>query len=70
MKTHDKPKQCPYSPDLCTWKGTAEERELQKHIEINHEPRNDVTFTCSNCPKFYTEEKNLIRHRKKCHTYI
>ncbi|KAN0104163.1 hypothetical protein V8E51_009908 [Hyaloscypha variabilis] len=63
LKTHTKPKQCPYAPTECTWKGTAEERELQAHIKTNHEARGDPSFTCSNCTRLFTLEKNLIRHQ-------
>lgn len=64
-KTHTKPEQCPYYPDYCTWKGTAEKRELQAHIKSNHEPRSNSSFTCSNCANVFTLEKNLTRHQKE-----
>lgn len=67
LKTHIKPKQCPYYPSYCAWKGTAEERELQAHIKNNHKSRSNLRFTCSNCPNSYTEKKNLTRHQKKCY---
>ncbi|KAE9362768.1 hypothetical protein N431DRAFT_450231 [Stipitochalara longipes BDJ] len=69
-KTHTKPKQCPYSPDECAWKGTAEERELQAHIKSNHEARSDPSFACSNCKRLFTLQKNLIRHQKEKDCYL
>ncbi|CZR68439.1 uncharacterized protein PAC_18338 [Phialocephala subalpina] len=67
LKTHIKPKKCPYYPNYCAWKGAAEERERQAHLKNNHEPRSILSFTCSNCLKSYTEKKNLTRHQKKCY---
>jgi hypothetical protein len=66
LKTHEKPKQCPHYPHLCSWKGTAEERELRAHIKNNHEPKSGLRFTCRNCQKMYTEKKNLVRHQNEC----
>lgn len=69
LKTHTKPKQCPYYPDYCTWRGTAEERELQAHINVHHKSRSNPSFTCSNCAKPYTLQKNLTRHQKEKKCY-
>lgn len=69
LKTHTKPKQCPYSPTGCDWKGTAEERELQAHIKTNHESRSGPGFACGGCGGSFTFQKNLTRHQrdKNCH---
>lgn len=69
-KIHTKPKQCPYSPNECVWKGTAEDRELRAHIKANHEGRrDDLNFPCSNCESSFTLEKNLIRHQREKNCY-
>jgi len=66
-KTHTKPEQCPFYPENCTWEGTAEKRELQEHIKNNHQRRSNPSFTCSNCAKRFTAQKNLTRHQKICY---